>query len=193
MRSSGLNFGRVPATAAVLLVSATGIAALWFLVARGWFLVWGGWRRGVVFAALLSTALAAVVIGVDFSVGIDIANVPPPWSLAFYPVMALVVEMVFHALPLALLLAGSSVFRLPKDVSIWIALAVVSLIEPAFQIADASGGGWLVAAYVWLQVWAVNAAQLYVFRQFGFASMYLLRIVYYLHWHIAWGALRLTL
>ncbi|MBL9095676.1 MAG: hypothetical protein JNK07_02010 [Alphaproteobacteria bacterium] len=185
-------FGDIPATVGVLLASAAGGGAMWFLNVRRWFSVHQsgrGWR-GFVASAFVATLLAAVAIGVDFTVGIEVANVPPPWSLAFYPVMAFVAEVVFHLLPLALLLAAASALRVSKEVSVWSAMALSSLIEPTFQIAGDSAG-WL-AAYVWLQVWAVNATQLYVFRRFGFVSMYLVRIVYYLHWHIVWGALRLT-
>jgi hypothetical protein len=38
---------------------------------------------------------------------------------------------------------------------------------------------------------AFGLVQLYVFRRFGFASMYSLRLAYYSLWHIAWGTTRL--
>ncbi len=42
-----------------------------------------------------------------------------------------------------------------------------------------------------LQLLAFGLVQLYVFRRFGFVSMYAFRLAYYSLWHIAWGAIRL--
>jgi len=71
----------------------------------------------------------------------------------------------------------------------------VSFLEPTFQLRSGLVDQPLssIQAYVWLHVWAINLLQLYVFRRFGFVSTYAFRLVYYLHWHVAWGYLRLQL
>ena len=45
--------------------------------------------------------------------------------------------------------------------------------------------------YLGLHVFAFNLLQLYIFRRYDFASLYSLRLVYYLYWHILWSTLRL--
>jgi len=47
--------------------------------------------------------------------------------------------------------------------------------------------------YDGLYVFAINAAQLEIFRRYDFMSMYCVRFVYYMIWHVAWGHARLNL
>jgi hypothetical protein len=48
--------------------------------------------------------VAVVIILIDLGVGLPYRHVPPPRSFLFYPTMAVVAEIVFHVLPLSLLL-----------------------------------------------------------------------------------------
>jgi hypothetical protein len=36
-----------------------------------------------------------------------------------------------------------------------------------------------------------NAVQMSIWRHYDFVSMYTMRLVYYLQWHIVWGSVRL--
>ncbi len=178
---------------ALVIVGLVGALSLRVLQLLGWF----GARRnngsGIGAAIVWATLLAAPAIAVDAFVGIDVVNAPAPWSLLFYPSIALVVEVVFHLVPLVLLFAC---LRWIADVSIdraaLIGILLISILEPAYQLKSALADQTVsvLEVYVWVQVWAVNLAQLYLFRRHGFASMYGLRFVYYLWWHIVWGGLR---
>jgi hypothetical protein len=190
-------FGSVGPLAAIAMAVAVGGICLPFLGRHGWFEIYerGKTRQGMFAVALLATVLAIPVIAVDFAVGIRVVNVPPPWSFSFYPAIAFVVEIFFHALPLALLaaLAGPFFERPNPRGLVWGCILLVSFLEPAFQLRSGvvdQPFSW-IDAYVWLQVWAINILQLYVFRRFGFVSMYGFRFVYYFYWHVAWGYLRL--
>jgi hypothetical protein len=190
-------FGGIDPVAVVALAATVGGLCLPFLGWRGWFEIYerGKTLKGTVSSALLATALAVPVIAVDLAVGIQIVNVPPPWSFSFYPAIAFVVEIFFHALPLALLAALAGPFfdsPNPRGV-VWGCILLVSFLEPTFQLRSGAADQplSLMDAYVWLHVWAINLLQLYVFHRFGFISMYGFRLVYYFYWHILWGYLRL--
>ena len=146
-------------------------------------------------AAGLATLLAVPVIVVDLFGGFsrDI-NVPPPQSLLFYPLMALVAEFVFHVIPLGTV-SVLAVGHLPNGGvprARSAALVFVSMIEPVLQVVWGAGHspGW-ANAYVGAHVLIINLLGLYLFARYDFFSMYFFRAAYYLLWHITWGALRL--
>jgi hypothetical protein len=192
-------FGGVNPLAALLGIAALAAASLGFLLSRGWFDVYDHreLRTGFLLAATVATLLAIPTILVDVSVPFPIdTNVPLPQSLLFYPVMGYVAETVFHLLPLSLLLlALPAVRHLSRETALWSCVVLVSLLEPLFQLAwapSAKQPAW-ANAYVGLHVYVFNALQLYVFKRYDFLSMFAFRLVYYLHWHIVWGYVRLQL
>ena len=129
-------------------------------------------------------------------------NVPFPESLLFYPIIGFMAEIVFHVLPLSLLLLVLRViFRnLRLGTSVSISMLTVALLEPTFQallnVIDAPLIGsshqyttWAVG-YDWLHIFLFNVFQLRIFKRYDFMSMYSLRFVYYLVWHVVWGHFR---
>jgi hypothetical protein len=193
-------FGDVNPLAAVLGVAALAAASLGVLFSRGWFDIYDNrkLRTGVLLSATLATLLAIPTILVDISVPFRVdMNVPPPESLLFYPVMGYVAETVFHLLPLSLLLLAQplAVRHVSRETALWSCVILVSFIEPLFQLAgvpSAKQPAW-ANAYVGVHIYVFNALQLYVFKRYDFLSMYAFRLVYYLHWHIVWGYVRLQL
>ena len=181
-----------------MLALLAGAASLAGLRRLGPFAVIRAWAcgRGLATAALLATVFALVVIGVDltFRFPRDI-NVGLPESLWFYPLMAAVAESVFHLVPLALLLGtGRAVTgRDPGARMIRTCLVAVALLEPAFQVGLTDQPRSATGIFTGIQVLAINLVQLTLFRRFDFAAMIGLRLVYYLWWHILWGAIRLNL
>ncbi|MDH5615437.1 MAG: hypothetical protein OEY62_02735, partial [Acidimicrobiia bacterium] len=125
-------------------------------------------------------------------------NVAWPRALLFYPAMGFVAEVVFHLIPLSLF---SPLVRMLTNWDkgqrsyIIVSIAAVALAEAAFQVFTGGSGDrnrWL-SAYLGLHLLGFGGAQLAVLRKRGFASMALMRLVYYAIWHILWGRLRLTL
>jgi hypothetical protein len=190
-------FGSVSPLLAVASVAILGVASLLFLHSRGWFAIYakGKALRGALLSATLATLFAIPTILIDLTVGIPLGlNVPPPWSVLFYPTIGYVAELTFHAVPLALLLAllWPLSNTLNRDRLVWLCILLASLLEPLFQLRaglSEQSRSW-IQAYVVLHVFAFNVAQLYVFRRFDFVSMYSLRLVYYFWWHIVWGYVR---
>lgn len=193
-----LYFGSINPLLAMVIVTALGTISLRFLHVHGWFEIYTKQTfRGAAISAALATMFAIVVIAVDLTAGFprDL-NVPAPWSLLFYPAMAYVVEVCFHAVPLALLLGlrGSVSEALNRNRLLWICILVTAFLEPVFQLwaGYATGKHFSgLAVFAGLQVFAINLLQLHVFRRYGFLAMYSFRLVYYFYWHILWGFLRL--
>jgi hypothetical protein len=138
--------------------------------------------------------LATIAIMIDLVIGFprDI-NILFPKSLLFYPVIAFFVEIVFHVLPLTLVLWILSHFlkKVNQEKILWISIILVALFEPSYQaFFMRSSPVWSVVA-VWTNLFLFNMVQLLAFKKGDFISMYLYRLIYYLIWHIIWGALRL--
>lgn len=181
------------------VVALAGVGALAFLQSAGWFEIRREGERGEGFrwAAILATLLALPVIGVDVLGGFphDI-NVVLPEAILFYPVIALVAVMAFHVLPVAVLLSvlGRAADRLGREKVQWIAIVLASSTEPVFQVLAARGDSpvWVIS-YVGIHLTVFNLLALYLFKRFDFVTLYLFRVIYYLHWHLLWGWARLQL
>jgi hypothetical protein len=194
-------FGPLHPLVAVPIVVIPGGVALLFLRSGGWFeirRVGASAAEGLRVAAAVAGVLTIPVIVVDvlggFPPGI---NVQLPGALVFYPVIGLVAEMVFHVLPLALLLGTLGTLlrsRLGEAKTVWVAMLLASAIEPVFQVVAARGESptWAVT-YVGLHLTAFNLLALAIFRRYDFLTLYAFRVVYYLGWHILWGWARLRL
>jgi hypothetical protein len=121
-------------------------------------------------------------------------NVEFPHSLLFYPSIAYIVEIIFHVLPFTLcFFIVTTIFKqLDHAKALLIIIPLVALIEPIFQIINFGRNYpfWAVA-YVGANILVINLSQLWLFVKYDFISMFALRLVYYLLWHIIWGELRL--
>jgi hypothetical protein len=192
-------FGPLPAPLVLVVVGALAFVGLRIVEPRTGFAVWRGERaQSLCYAALTTLPFAVVVILADCFVSRfprDL-NVPWPQSLLFYPVIGFVVEVLFHALPIALAVGASRLVTAPKNMSLlWGGIVVAALAEPLLQVSiELSRAPFSArAAFVGVQVLAFNLLELHLFRRFGFIPMYAARLAYYLAWHVAWGELRLKL
>jgi len=187
--------GPVPPVAAILIAGLTGAAALFYLDAKGWLLRVAMTRRGVLILVTVTTGLAVLTILSDvlapYPQGI---NVPLPDAALFYPAIALVAESVFHLCPVVLILGFAASLQFSRQVSWSAAVICAALIEPVFQVAAGFGEGPLWRhGFLLLHNFAFNLLQLWYLRRHGILAMVSVRLVYYLHWHILWGAARLEL
>ena len=189
--------GRVPPLVAVPAVACLGIVLVGCLMSRGWFVVIGqGTGRGVLWACGLAALLGAIIILVDLR-GAFTAEIsrPLPDSLFYYPVFGYVAEVVFHLLPLTLLLLGlTRLFGAGSfEKVVWPAIVFVAALEPVFQTALPGARPrptWAVV-YVFFHILAINLLQLALFKRHDLVSMWAFRLVYYGIWHVAWGSVRL--
>ena len=136
----------------------------------------------------LGALLAVPPIAIDLIWGFPHdMNVPVPQALLFYPAIGFVAEVVFHLLPLAILVACLRRWVSPN----WLLVPVI-FVEPLFQMAFSAELD-LQAFLVFGNVCLVSAVQIWLFRRFGFGAMIALRMVFYLFWHVLWGTVRLSL
>ena len=187
-------FGSIPAVAALPIVGLVGYGTLTFLRSRGY---WDdsdeGWRPGSFpYAVAGSVPFAAIAIAVDSLFGFsEDMNVAWPASVLFYPMIALVAEVLFHLAPLGavVLLSKSRWSGLTLDARSIGVIGGVALVEPTFQVV----ANPTLAAFVFPHVYLIGFVQLLLLRKYGYVAMVAFRLSYYLLWHIVWGALRLPI
>jgi hypothetical protein len=189
-------FGETNAILVIVMASVVGAAALWVLQSSYEFVILKGRTtlRGVTLSAVLATVLAVAIVIADFIIRYpQDTNVPVPQALLFYPAVGFVAEIIFHILPLVLLLLALNplVGRLGRERVVWLGILLVAVLEPTFQVLFEGKAFTWGAAYTWIHVFVIAFLQLYMFRRFDFVSMYSFRLFYYAYWHILWGVIRL--
>jgi hypothetical protein len=192
-------FGRLNPVLVMALISLLGFILLAFLLGRGWFAIFESQNlTGWLVAGGLAVLFALAMIFFDSRVVLPAdVNRPFPDSLLFYPTIGFVVEIVFHVLPLTLLLLlASALFKsLPFESLVWPCIFLVALLEPIFQTwfgFSRPYPAW-VFAFVAVHNFLLNFTQLALFKRYDFVTMYSFRLVYYLFWHIVWDFFRLKL
>ena len=181
----------------IVFTSVLGGVLLAFLLARGWFSIFELQNlKGWFVASGLALLFAAVMIVIDSSIILpEDVNRPFPDSLLFYPTVGFVAEILFHVLPLTLLLfLATSLFKsLSFEAVVWPCIFLVALLEPAFQTWAGYSRPYptWVMALIAVPIFLLNFTQLALFKRYDFVTMYSFRLVYYLLWHIVWGVIRL--
>lgn len=197
-------FGGIPPLLAVSLAAGLGGVCLGFLHARGWFAIVARARnlRGLALATIAAAIFGGVMVVAEIAgvyQGRADLNVPPPYSMLYYPVIGYVVEIAFKVAPLTMLM-GIMAMTIGTRLSVgrdligvgWAPIVVVAMLEPGYQLSRADSISWS-EAHLGVHVFLINLVQLYLFRRYDFLTMYWFRLVYYGIWHIAWGYLRLRL
>jgi len=189
-------FGPLGPTAGAAICGGAGIAALWWLTHIGWLA--SAARPGTrawLLIVLAATAFALPTIFVDSRAPFPAdVNVTLPSALLFYPAIAVIAESAFHLVPLALLTGiGQMLPRKGRRAWAGVAVIAVAMVEPAFQIGLGDGGPAWRDVYLGLHLFLFGLVQLALLRRYGFGAMLGFRLVYYLHWHLLWGQLRLVL
>ncbi len=178
-----------------------GVISLSVLLSKGWFTIYKQENlRGLFLRssfAILFALITILIVDINVPFPADM-NVLFPESLLFYPAIGFFVEILFHVLPLSILLISLTlIFKNANHKNIiWICILTVSLLEPIYQtmpLFSSSQYPLWVAAIVLINLFLFNLSQLFIFKRYDFISMYSFRLVYYLIWHIVWGYMRLKL
>ena len=165
-----------------------------YLLAETPFLVYKK-NSPAVYALLLIISLffGGIVIAADLwwvNYPPDI-NVPAPESLLYYPVMGFMAEAVFHLLPVTLIIILlRSATRMQRSAIVRVALILAVFVEPVFQMVLGDYDSH-TRIFTGILVLGFSASQLWVFRYYGWVSMFVLRMFYYLIWHVLWVDYRL--
>jgi hypothetical protein len=163
-------FGSINTTNAVLHPSLVGLAMGILAVTNDQLTHWTDY---------VATQMSLSTIHIDF-----------PQSLLLYPGGAIVHE-IFNRLfliPLLLWVFGFLLFKKRHNETIFWSVAVfTSLIEPWGDLGLVKLG-WLTMISSFTLDFVLNLSQAYYFRRAGVLSSILLRISFYLVWHVLYGA-----
>jgi hypothetical protein len=139
----------------------------------------------------------AFVIAIDLWLRLpEDLNIRFPVSVAFYPAIGFLAEVIFHVMPVsvaALFIARMRIFDQREKV-LGTSMFAFSFFEPLYQVSAMHHTGLyeaLTLVIIGIHIWLINLFQLFIFKKSGFYHMYLFRLGYYLIWHVAWGYFRL--
>jgi hypothetical protein len=185
-------------------ITVLGLAGTWCASRTGFPETWSPdipLKDRLAFPIAAGIALGALAILVDALTGwsalaaqelkIPTIQIRFPGSLVIYPGAAIIVNSIYYlvllAIPLWLVML---VTRGRWQREAFVVVGVLSaLLEPLSQdLGMRSHPG--IAAITFAQDFALNLAQVFSFRRAGFASSVVLRVAFYLVWHVLWGALR---
>lgn len=114
-------------------------------------------------------------------------DVPFPASIFVYSAAAIFVEVVYRLLTIPLLLALVSIFirnQGAREKVFWALAILTSLIEPLTNTAASQYLTPLALTFVLVQAFAANFLQAVFFRKYGFLAAILLRVAFYIPFHV---------
>jgi hypothetical protein len=115
------------------------------------------------------------------------ANIDFPASLLIYPGGAVIVEVCYRLflLPVLLWLISSVLLKHRGQTQLfWVLAILASLIEPLTQDLAALQLGAVMLTAVLLKGFGLNFLQAALFRKSGFLAAMLMRVAFYLIWHV---------
>jgi hypothetical protein len=116
-----------------------------------------------------------------------------PGSLLFYAGGAVIVEVIYRLLPIPVLMWLISNVLLRgrgQSAAFWVLALLTSALEPLSQDLPAlQAGAVLVASTQFVAHYAFNFIQAVLFRRSGFLAAIVVRMAFYLVWHIIYGNL----
>lgn len=118
---------------------------------------------------------------------IQSTDVAFPGSLFVYSAAAIFVEVVYRLLTIPLLLGLISIFVRSdgaREKVFWVLAILTSLIEPLTNTAASQYLTPLALTFVLVQAFASNFLQAVFFRKYGFLAAILLRIAFYIPFHV---------
>ena len=153
---------------------------------------------------VLASFLDLVTKGTQFiaeNMGVSSFNTDYPLSLFVYTSGTVVIEAVFRLFLFPVLLWLISFVVLKKrwqEQTFWTLILLFSFLEPLGQLSGQmtprvmeNFGQFFVMMFLpmLLTNYPMGVAQAYLFRKYGFLASFMVRMGYYIIWHIAYGSL----
>jgi hypothetical protein len=178
----------------VLLSERTGFPALWdkrisnaqrllvpALIGLGFGVIYVGWD-------MITGELKAAAI----RHGIESINIVFPASVLIYPAGAIIVEILYRLAPLPILmwLISNLMLRKRYEKQVLVVLVIlVSLFEPLTNpgVREYVTLGFPMGILAFLKACAFNGTLTYLFCRSGFISLVLMRVSFYVLWHMVYG------
>ena len=197
----------------IAALTAVGLIGVWFASRTGVPETWDPslpLRDRLWIPAVLGIAFGIVALAVDAGTGwtaiaaeqmhLRTIHIAWPGSLLIYPGGAVIVNVIYYLMlipPLTwlfswtpVLFSGDRSRRTAVTIAraFGVAAILAALIEPVTQDLGLPGHPGIMAA-VFAEDLALNLALVATFRRAGFGATVVLRVVFYLVWHIARGAI----
>src|SRR5688572_3739243 len=152
----------------------------------------------------LASLLDLVTKGTQFiaeNMGVSSFNTEYPLSLFIYTSGTVVIEAIFRLFlfPVLLWLISYVVFkRRWQEQTFWVLILIFSFLEPLGQLTGQmtpevmeNFGQFFVMMFLpmLLNNYPMGLAQAYLFRRYGFLASFMVRMGYYIIWHIVYGSL----
>lgn len=152
----------------------------------------------------LASLLDLVTKGTEFiaeNMGVASFNTDYPLSLFIYTSGTVIVEAIFRLFLFPVLLWLISYVVLKKrwqEQTFWVLILLFSFLEPLGQLSGQmtpkvmeNFGQFFVTMFLpmLLTNYPMGVAQAYLFRKFGFLASFMVRMGYYIIWHIVYGSL----
>src|SRR5688572_1470405 len=153
---------------------------------------------------ILASLLDLVTKGTQFiaeNMGVSSFNTEYPLSLFIYTSGTVVIEAIFRLFlfPVLLWLISYVVFkRRWQEQTFWVLILIFSFLEPLGQLTGQmtpevmeNFGQFFVMMFLpmLLNNYPMGLAQAYLFRRYGFLASFMVRMGYYIIWHIVYGSL----
>jgi hypothetical protein len=179
-------------------LAVLGLMGVWFAARTGFPETWDPtipMRERMLYPAIAGVLLGLIAIEVDAATGWSAAiahemnlpsiNIAFPASLIIYPGGAAIVDIVYYLVPIPLLmwLVQFALKGRWSTQTFWTIGALCAAIEPLTQDLHYPGGAG-VGSVIFVQDYLLNISQVYVFRRAGFGAAVVLRVVFYLVWHV---------
>ncbi|HEY7162800.1 MAG TPA: hypothetical protein VH815_16175 [Acidobacteriota bacterium] len=114
-----------------------------------------------------------------------------PASVAIYPGGAIIVNIVYRlfTIPFLLWIISNLILKgRHQNKVFWILAILLAFVEPAGDIA-LKELGFITMTTVFVQDYALNILESWLFRTLGFLAPIFMRIFFYLIWHVLWGVI----
>jgi hypothetical protein len=153
---------------------------------------------------ILASLLDMVTKGTQFiaeNMGVASFNTDYPLSLFIYTSGTVVIEAIFRLFlfPVLLWLISYVVLkRRWQEQTFWVLILIFSFLEPLGQLSGQmtpavmeNFGQFFVMMFLpmLLTNYPMGVAQAYLFRRYGFLASFMVRMGYYIVWHILYGSL----
>ena len=177
----------------VLLSQRIGLPAFW----EGRNALWQRLGLPIVIGIILGAVILVLQITTHFNdvslheTGVKSVDIPLPTALYVYPAAAVLVEILYRLLPVPLLVwgIGNVILRGRFHTAVfWVVAALVATLEPLSQsVVFLHHPEILIPLSAF--IYGVNLVGMWLFWRYGFVAALLLRIGFYLVWHLGGAAL----
>jgi hypothetical protein len=195
---------RSPAQAAVFgwpwlaAWAALGSLGVWLSERTGFPPAWeaGALRPKLIEPAVWGLGFGALALGTDAAtgwaaavaarMGLDSIHIPFPASVLVYPGGAVIVEILYRLFPIPAilwLLSKVGVRGERQETAFWVLAILTSFVEPLGDLGLRQQG-LATMIVVFAQDYALNFAQAAFFRKRGFLAAIVVRVAFYVLWHM---------